>query len=49
MVDEHLARAMTRGRGFGLGDFLADQVLRQSGTKVLKSWPPSGRSCKGRG
>ena len=33
MVDEQLARAMTRGRGLGLGDFLANQVLRQTGTK----------------
>ena len=33
MVDEHLARAMTRGRGLGLGDFLAEQVLRQTGRK----------------
>jgi Rod binding domain-containing protein len=33
MADEQFARAMTRGRGLGLGDFLADQVLRQTGTK----------------
>ena len=45
MADEQLARAMTRGRGLGLGDFLADQVLRQTGTKSLKSGPhPADRA-----
>ena len=33
MADEQLARVITRGRGLGLGDFLANQLLRQTGTK----------------
>lgn len=28
MADEQLARAMTRGRGLGVGDYLADQLTR---------------------
>jgi Rod binding domain-containing protein len=48
MVDEHLARAMTRGRGFG---WETSWRIRCSGkteqsTQVVAS---SGRSCKGRG
>ena len=37
MADEQLARAMTQGRGLGLGDFLAGQVLRGGGTKRSSS------------
>ena len=42
MVDEQMARAMTKGRGLGLGDYLATQLLRTTGTKHSSS--PINRS-----
>ena len=34
MADEQLARAMTRGRGLGVGDYLADQLVPKAPTKL---------------
>lgn len=37
MADEQLARAMTRGRGLGVGDYLADQLTRKPSIKPSSS------------